>query len=68
MTLADGFTNGFQNHHGIDLGIQGSIYVLSAALPVAGWAIGSAYFLGDMYFQNTHNGVSITQYYFDSNH
>jgi hypothetical protein len=66
LTIADGVANGFQIHHGVDLGIQAGIYGLSATIPVAGWAIGGAYFLGDMYFQNTHNGVSITQYYLDN--
>ena len=26
--------------------------------------IGAAYYLGDMYFQSTHNGISLTEYYF----
>ena len=65
MTVADGFANGFQAHHAADLGIQAAIYGIGASVPVAGWIIGGAYFLGDMYFQSTHNGMSITQYYLD---
>lgn len=67
VTLADGFENGFKAHHAADLGIQAGIYTLSASVPVAGWIVGGAYFVGDMYFQSTHNGMSITQYYLDNN-
>lgn len=65
MTISDGVSNGFKAHHAADLGIQAAIYGLSATVPVAGWIIGGAYFLGDMYFQSTHNGRSMTQYYLD---
>jgi len=65
MTIADGYVNGFQAHHAADLGIQAAIYGIGASVPVAGWIVGGAYFLGDMYFQSTHNGMSITQYYLD---
>lgn len=65
MTIADGYVNGFQAHHAADLGIQAAIYGIGASIPVAGWIVGGAYFLGDMYFQSTHNGMSITQYYLD---
>ncbi len=64
-TAADGWSNGWQNHHTADLAIQGTIYAISASVPVAGWVVGGAYFLGDLYFQYTHNGMSITQYYLD---
>lgn len=66
ITIADGLENGFQPHHAADLAIQGSIYALSASIPVAGWIVGGAFFLGDLYFQSTHNGQSITQYYLDN--
>lgn len=65
MTIADGYANGFQAHHAADLGIQAAIYGVGASIPVAGWIIGGGYFLGDLYFQSTHNGMSITQYYLD---
>ena len=65
-TIGDAAVNGgWQAHHAADLGIQVAIYSLSASVPVAGWLIGGAYFLGDVYFQSTHNGMSITQYYLD---
>ncbi len=66
LTILDGVANGFQAHHVADLGIQGAIYGISASVPVAGWVVGGAYFLGDMYFQSTHDGQSITQYYLDN--
>jgi len=65
MTIADGAVNGFQAHHAADLAIQATIYGIGASIPVAGWIIAGGYFLGDMYFQSTHNGMSITQYYLD---
>jgi hypothetical protein len=65
LTIADGAVNGFQAHHAADLGIQAAIYGIGASIPVAGWILGGGYFLGDMYFQSTHNGKSITQYYLD---
>jgi hypothetical protein len=65
LTIADGFANGFQTHHAADLGIQATIYGISASVPVAGWVVGGVYFLGDAYFQSTHNGRSITEYYLD---
>jgi hypothetical protein len=65
-TIGDAAVNGgWQAHHTADLGIQVAIYSLSASVPVAGWLIGGAYFLGDVYFQSTHNGMSITQFYLD---
>lgn len=65
-TIGDAAVNGgWQAHHTADIGIQVAIYSLSASVPVAGWLIGGAYFLGDVYFQSTHNGMSITQYYLD---
>ena len=65
MTLADGAVNGFHAHHAADLGIQSIIYGISYSIPIAGWIVGGGYILGDMYFQSTHNGMSITQYYLD---
>jgi hypothetical protein len=65
LTIADGFANGFETHHAADLGIQAAIYGISASVPVAGWVVGGVYFLGDAYFQSTHNGRSITEYYLD---
>jgi hypothetical protein len=65
VTLGDGLVNGFQTHHAADLAIQGAIYGIGASIPVAGWIIGGGYVLGDLYFQSTHNGMSITQYYLD---
>ena len=65
-TIGDAAGNGgWQAHHTADIGIQVAIYSLSASFPVAGWLIGGAYFLADVYFQSTHNGMSITQYYLD---
>ena len=67
LTVADGIENGFEAHHNADLGIQAAIYGIGASVPVAGWIVGGAFFLGDMYFQSTHNGQSITEYYLDDN-
>ena len=66
FTIADGVTNGFEAHHFADLGIQAVIYGISASVPVFGWVLGGAYFVGDLYFQSTHDGKSITEYYLDN--
>lgn len=66
MTGLDAYNNGLEAHHVADLGIQAGLYYGFASVPVAGWALGTAYFLGNMYFESTHNGESITEYYLDT--
>lgn len=65
VTVYDAIENGLKTHHVADLFFQVAIYDIALAVPVAGWLIGGAYFVGDMYFKNTHNGVGITEYYLD---
>lgn len=60
---ADVLENGFKLSHVGDLFVQAVIYDTALAVPVAGWIVGGAYFVGDQYFKSTHNGMSITQYY-----
>lgn len=63
VTIYDAVTEGLQTHHVADLFVQAVIYDIALGVPVAGWIVGGAYFIGDEYFKNTHNGMSITEYY-----
>jgi hypothetical protein len=65
-TLYDGLSSpqGWQNHHTADLLISGVIYGLAAAVPVAGWIVGGAYFIGDV-TSYAISGKSLTQNIFD---
>ena len=65
ITIGDAVANGVQLHHAADLAIDAGIYALSASIPVAGWIVGGAWFLGNIAFQHYHNGQSITEYYLD---
>lgn len=65
LTVYDAMDQGLQTHHVADLLVQAVIYDIALGVPVAGWIVGGAYFIGDEYFKSTHNGISITEYYLD---
>lgn len=64
VTVVDGIQHGFKPHHVVDLGISGGIYTLSAAIPVAGWAVGATYFIANVIVESK-TGKSITENLFD---
>ena len=64
ITIADGYNNGWENHHTADLIVNGSLTGLSIVCPVAGFALGGLYFVGDIASQY-YTGKSLTQNLFD---
>ena len=55
LTVYNAFNNGgFEDYHVADLGTQAIIYGAASAVPVAGWALGAAYFLGNYYTEKTY--------------
>ena len=55
MTLFDAYDKGgLSDYHIADLGTQALIYGVATSLPVAGWALGAAYFLGNYYSEKTY--------------
>lgn len=47
-------TKGLHNYHVADLGTQALIYGAATTVPVAGWALGAAYFLGNYYTERNY--------------
>jgi len=64
ITIVDGVTNGWENHHSADLVVNGALTGLSIVCPVAGLVAGGLYFVGDITSQY-YTGKSITQNLFD---
>lgn len=55
LTGYDAINNGgISNYHIADLGTQALIYGVASTVPVAGWALGAAYFLGNYYTEQTY--------------
>lgn len=55
MTLSDVYNQGgFSGYHVADLGTQAFILGAVSAVPVAGWALGAAYFLGNYYSERNY--------------
>jgi RHS repeat-associated protein len=64
FTIADGMQNGFKAHHAADLTLDVTIYAISAEIPVAGWVVGGAFFIGNLISEH-YTGKSITENAFD---
>jgi hypothetical protein len=47
-------TKGLHDYHVADLGTQALIYGAASVVPVAGWALGAAYFLGNYYTERNY--------------
>lgn len=55
LTGYDVIKNGsIEDYHIADLGTQALIYGAATTVPVAGWALGAAYFLGNYYCEKTY--------------
>ena len=64
ITVADGYNNGWKNHHTADLIVNGTLTTLSIVCPVAGLVAGGLYFVGDITSQY-FTKKSLTQNLFD---
>jgi hypothetical protein len=53
-TINSGLTDGWHDYHTADLGTQALIFGAASAVPVAGWALGAAYFLANYYSQQNY--------------
>lgn len=53
-TINDGLTNEWHDYHTADLGTQALIFGAVTTVPVAGWALGAAYFAGNYYTEKTY--------------
>ena len=53
-TINSGLTDGWHDYHTADLGTQALIFGAASVVPVAGWALGAAYFLGNYYTERTY--------------
>jgi hypothetical protein len=54
MTIKEGLKDGFHDYHVADIGTQALIYGAVSTVPVAGWALGAAYFLGNYYTERNY--------------
>ena len=64
ITIADGYNNGWENHHSADLIFNSALNGLSIVCPLAGLVVGGLYFVGDVTSQY-YTGKSLTQNLFD---
>jgi len=64
VTVYDGISNGWENHHTADLLVTGGFYALAVSIPVAGWIAGGVYLAADLTTQY-YTGKSITENIFD---
>ncbi len=66
ITTIDGLTNpnGWQNHHTADLIVNGTLYGLGVAFPIAGLVAGGVYLILDATSQH-YTGKSLTENIFD---
>ena len=54
ITTYDGLSNGWQDYHTAELGTQVMIFAIGMSIPVAGWALGAAYFAADYYTKQNY--------------
>lgn len=55
VTINNAINNGgISDYHVADLGTQALIYGAASVVPVAGWALGAAYFLGNYYTEKNY--------------
>jgi hypothetical protein len=54
ITTNDAMKNGWHDYHIAELGTQAMIFTIGMSIPVAGWALGAAYFAADYYSKQNY--------------
>ena len=66
VTGVDAAYNGkWENHHSLDLGINAAIYAIAELSGPVGWILGTGWFVANIIYQQSHEGKTITEDYFN---